>query len=124
MAKKITKRKKVTRKRKNPTFVERLFGKKPRTLDGNTVTIKVEDGTVLLTGGFGDISEAHKEINDLLEKSDKDIRFEFIPNSSPNKRYVLNKLEILAVQKESNRLKRRGKDDENDIRKLLRQRGS
>src|SRR5574338_1629686 len=90
--KKISKRKP---KRKNPpsTWLEKIFGTGKKYAGQNDASIKVEDGRIFLTGGFGDLPEAYKELNDLLSKTEGEIKFEFQPNSS-SKKYVLNKLEL------------------------------
>jgi hypothetical protein len=96
---KIKKSKSNTKKkRKNPTLVERIFGS--RKIEGNDASIKVEDGRILLTGGFGSLPDVFKELNDIFAKSEDEIKFEFVPNSAPTKRYVLNKLEVKLTEKQ------------------------
>lgn len=74
------------KKRNNPEWLDKIFGKKTKSKD--STTIEVLDGVIFISGKK--FKEIDSEIFQILEKDLKKVRIEFQPNDSKRK-YILNR---------------------------------
>lgn len=84
------KKRKVKSKKSNPSWIDKILGRKPTSRD--SITVSVNDGDIVLSGSK--FVELGKEFYDIIENKLKDLKIEFVPHTGKGKRYILNRTSV------------------------------
>ena len=104
------KKRKSKSKKSNPSWIDKILGRKPTSRD--SITVSVNDGDIIFSGTkFVDLG---KEFYDIIENKLKDLKIGFVPHTGKGKRYVLNRTSVVDSRE------RESDSDLEHVRRLIR----